>query len=349
MRIWFWLFLLPCLLNAENTWQANLTAPFKLAIKLSSEQVALGDSLEVEVEFHYPSSYRVDMDALVNQLIGSANPLAPQWTLLQSEISSLPAKEDVQAQCLKVKIAPLMTGQQKISFLTIPFISKEATQSSLPVFTPIFSLNVLPSSLNSTLPSAPLIPLEPQFPLELTQANRELFIDNPKEIEKVKETLQHDLEAHSFPWLTLVLLFACGGIGWTAYLTRDRWPKCSIKPPPALSPKQHIAEALQTLQKRQIDQEHIQIYYTELSAILLEALQIRLGWNNARKLTTVELTKVMKTQSSLSQDEIEKVLNLLKEIDQVKFAGKKPSGDEAAQFSQQVQEFAQKLCRHHVA
>ena len=72
---------------------------------------------------------------------------------------------------------------------------------------------------------APLLPLEPQFPLTLTSANRQLLIDNPEELQRAKEHIRDELKKHTFPWITLAILLIFGGMGWVAYLIRDEWLK----------------------------------------------------------------------------------------------------------------------------
>ncbi len=66
---------------------------------------------------------------------------------------------------------------------------------------------------------APLAPLETQFPLGLTQANREFLIDNPQRLQEEMQRNRLQLAAHSFPWVAIVIFILAGGIGWIAYLS----------------------------------------------------------------------------------------------------------------------------------
>lgn len=339
MKVWMLLFLLPLLLHAEIDWQADLRHPFDLTIKIAPQQLTVGDLLDVKAEFHYPSSYQVNVEALMDQLIWTSNSLAPQWNVVHSQISSSsPNMEGVQVQRLHMKVSPLVVGELKLSFLQVSFLPKEAGFSPMLVSTPIFSVNVLASSEQSaTLPLAPLIPLEPQFPLGLTQTNRKLFIDNPKQLERTKETIQRELAKHSFPWLTLTILLACGGIGWTIYLTHESWPKHAVKQISSLASKQSIVEALKKLQNRDEGQELARADYVGLSSLLVDALEVRSG-KKMRKFTTLELAHVLRKDSLLPENLVEKTLLVLKELDLIKFAGKIPSTAEAKQISQQVRE-----------
>lgn len=342
MKGWLLFAFIPFFLHTETFWQADLQNPFMLTIKFQSQHIALAASLHLEAEFHYPSSYQLDNEALINQITWSANPLAPQWTLLESHHSSLFLEKEIEAQRLNLTLAPSIAGQLQLSFLTVSFLPKEPGTSPLEVMTPIFTFDVTQSSMAASLALAPIIPLEPQFPLKLTQSNQKLFIDNPQELEKAKELIRLDLEARSFPWIAFAILLGCGGMGWVFYLNRDRWPKRSIKPVLVVSPKQQIDQALQALQNYPFDQEQASLYYTELSSILHHAIQARSGWA-AQKMTTIELAQAMKKHALFPSDQIEEALVLLTEMDQVKFAGKKPSAAEVKRFSQQTQQFVKKI------
>ena len=344
MRAWFFLLMFPALLSGELIWQAEVQKPFAITIKLNSQQIPLDGFLELEADFRYPISYQLNVDPLLDQLTWSANPLAPQLSLYQSTLSSLPTDEGMQVQRLHATITPLVTGPIDISFLTITFLPKKKSQPPLHILTPIFTFQVIPlPNQTAPLPSAQLIPLEPQFPLGLTEANRQFLIDSPGRVEEEKRRIQQLLEEHTFPWLTMLALLGCGGIGWAAYLTRDRWPKRSLKPIAVLSPKQQADKALHALQEGHLlDRGLFQTYYAELSSILLAALQSRLRWKTS-ELTTAEVARALKEESALSLDQKKHLMSVLTEIDQVKFADKTPSLEEAKQMYEQIKDFIQQL------
>jgi hypothetical protein len=193
------------------------------------------------------------------------------------------------------------------------------------------------------LSTAPVIPLQPQFPLGLTEANREMLIDNPARIEEEKRRIQVTLDNHTFPWLTMLALLGCGGIGWTAYLTRESWYKRPTKPISTISPQQKVNQSLQNLQKRHLlEQGLIQTYYAELSSILLDALHSRSN-RITSKLTTIELAQRLKDEHNLSANQKRDILSFLAEIDQVKFAGETPSLEQAKQMHHKIESFIQQL------
>ena len=89
-----------------------------------------------------------------------------------------------------------------------------------------------------------------------------------------------------------------------------------------------MKEAFLALEKCPFDPEQAPKYYTELSSILYQAIQRRIG-RNIQQLTTEELLQAMqengivKENRLFSSNEIEKTDSLLTKIDQVKFGAKK--------------------------
>lgn len=344
MRYWLLLLGLPFLLSAEIVWQAEIQKPFAITIKLNSMQIPLDSSLKLEADFHYPSSYQLKIDDLLDHLTWTANPLAPQLRLDQSSVSSIPTEKDLQVQRLQATLRPLTAGPFDISLFIVTFAPKEKSKSEVQVFTPVFNLKALPLPAEAvSLPTAPLMPLEPEFPLGLTETNYQFLRDNPQRREEEKKNIQRILEAHTFPWLTLVALLGCGGVGWAAYLTRERWPKPKPKPIPVISPIQQADKAFNVLQgKHLLQQGLIQDYYAKLASILLTALEAKLGIKT-KEMTTFQLVQALKDEANLSPAQKKDILLFLTEIDQVKFAGKKPTSESSVQLFQQIQDFVNQL------
>ena len=189
MKGWFfWILAIPFFLNGEIAWQADVQKPFALSIKLSSDHINLNEFLNLDAEFRYPSSYQVNIESLIDQLGWSANPLAPLMEVYQTTASSLQAEEGMIGQRLHAIIRPLQQGTLNVSFLNISFEPKEKGQKALEILTPVFAIQVEPANNQIPLVIAPLIPLEPEFPLGLTEANREFLWDSPERHETEKRS-----------------------------------------------------------------------------------------------------------------------------------------------------------------
>lgn len=205
----------------------------------------------------------------------------------------------------------------------------------------LIALPIDPPTLNfASLELAPLIPLEPQFPLELTHLNRELYIDNPQLFETENEKLRKELEAHSFPWLSMVFLLTFLGLTWMGYITRDYWLRFSKKSSRSLPKLETLAEAWQALQKKSLNQGNLQGFYDALESILKRVLQEKLKIN-IKQPTNDEISRVIKKQNFLSAEQTSKVLTLLKQMDLIKFAGEKPSHAEINQMTELMESFGE--------
>lgn len=335
MKKFFFFILLPFWVNGKTHWQADLQKPFMFSIQIQHQEISLGDTLHLEVEYHHPSSYAINREDFIDQLIWSANPFDQQWALLDSDASPLPVEGEIQGERLTFTLSPLTTGKLELPFFNILFSPKEKGGDSLTVISPIFTFDVpLPPPLLS-LGFAPLIPLEPQFPLEISLENREQIIGNAQEIEKIKKWIRHDLETRTFPWISLTFLLAIAGAGWFFYLMRDRLPKRIIQQNTALSPKQKIDQELNTLKSFSFNPQQPSLYYTKLSSVLHDAIEAKSGLK-VQTCTTIELAKKMRKQSSIPKERVDRALSLLKEMDLVKFANKKPSQSDAEQCLQQT-------------
>lgn len=348
LKKWILFILLPFWINADISWQADLKKPFKFTIQLHPEEVNMGDALHLDIEYQYPSTYDINREDLIDQLIWSANPFDQQWALIDSEISALSLEENMQGGHLKLTLVALMAGHLELSFLTIIFPSEEKEVAPVEIISPIFSFNVPLPPPQASLGFAPLVPLEPQFPLEMSLENRQNIIGNPQELEKIKTWIRHDLETRSFPWITLAILLALCGGGWVIFLLRDRLPErnTQIGIPP-LSARQKIGQKLEALKHRPFNSVEVSIYYVELSSILHDAIEVRSGLK-AHTFTTFELAKKIKIQSSIPAEQVNKAISLLKEMDQVKFANQKPSRAEAEQCFERTFQLISELNRDEI-
>lgn len=343
MRVCLFLLLLPFSLCGEIAWQAEAPKPFAATIQLSSDKVSLDNFLNLKADFSYPTTYQLDLEKMLHQLAWTANPLAPQLSVYQSKIEQR-VEEGIQKQHLHAILAPLIPGSLSLTLGSVSFTPKENTESIVTLSTPVFNIEVLPLPQPAlSLSPAQLLPLEPQFPLGLTEANRQSLIDGPQRLTEEKEQLQQLLEAHTFPWLTLLTLLACGGIGWVAYLTRSFWPKRPVKPAPALSPVQQANQAFDALQKKNFVQKGLfQPYFAEHANILVTFLQALIP-RISSSLTTAEIATGLKDESSLSSTQKQEILALLSHADEVKFAGKASSQAEADQLHRELQSIIQRI------
>lgn len=310
---WLWL-IFPLWLHGEIQWHSDLEVPFAIMLKVSSEQVKIGAPLEIEGTFHYPDSYEVDPFTLIEQLTWSANPLLPTFSLDHWEVLPVAVENKTQAQRLNVRLIPVQEGMQSVSFLTVPFLPKEKQDNALFVSTPIFSIQVNPLLAPPTSTFAPLATLDAQFPLGLTQANRQ-FLEGSESLIKEKQRNQRLLQQHTFPWLSLLLGLVLSGLGGLAYLMREplkQW----FNPQPVVDPYQQAEQALTQLETTSLPPDEA---YTKLTSILLSFLEERIKIKR-QGLTTREMRHQL-AKHALPSHLKENIIAILKEADKAKFAG----------------------------
>lgn len=336
MKNIFFIILFPFLLQAEINWQADLEKPFTVSITLNADKVYRNEFIYLTAYFDYPFSYEFNNDQLTKQLGWSANPLAPQFILHQTTFSQS-MKDDMVRNRIHAIIRPQTIGEISLTFLKVSFEPREKTEKTIEVLTPVFTIQVLPPQGNQTpLTIAPPMPLEPEFPLGLTEANRHLLWESPEQQEAAIQEIRQAIRLHTFPWVTLAFLIGLAGIGWVIYLMRDRLPKWKRRKLPPLSPKDQAEKALRELQQNRRFDEDPLFATAALSSILLQALGGKFN-QNLTKYTTPELAHAFQRQDSLSLEQREAILLVFSQLDRIKFAGKTASPTELHEFIQKIQ------------
>ncbi len=318
--------------GGELVWKGDLPPPFEMTLQVNKERVALDETFQVRATFQYPPSYQVDEQAFIDQLIWSANPFAPQVALGEVGVHSF-FGDAVQRLSLQATLYPMKEGELKLSFLTVAFEPKKEGDKVIRIQTPIFSLEVLPSSLDpSLLRLAPLAPLEPQFPLGLTEENRWLFLENPALIKEEIARNRALWQKKRLPWFILLLLACLGGLGGVIYWQRDRlFPP---KPPSPWDPRQEAEAALKAVEKRQGDSQAVKNYYHALAALVYRLLQESKGLPR-RAMTTIELGQSL-ASLSLSSETKEEILSFLLDTDRIRFAAEYASAGKIHAAYEQV-------------
>lgn len=340
MILFLWM---PLLLSGEISWKAQIEQPFAISIEISPDEAPLGSLVQLHAEFQYPASYQLDINALIEQLAWTLNPLSPQLNLYASSVTTLPSDPEVIAKKLQATIRPLSEGNLTLSFMNVSFKPADSTQKTMEVQTPAFSIRVLPEEKKESLAYAPLIPLKPEFPLGLTEANLRFLRDNPNRRKMEKLRLQQAIDQHLFPWLTLSFLIGIGGVGWTIYLMRDRLPAWKVKKAPIVSMMQKAEMSFLKLREQDfLTRNFPQMQASGLSKILLEALEDCSG-QKFKELTTQEVSDKFSEEVYFDSTDKKEIVILLKEMDQIKFAKKDLSKENSKRLEDRIQTLIAKI------
>lgn len=181
-----------------------------------------------------------------------------------------------------------------------------------------------------SLPIAPLLPLDEEFPLLISSENRTWM--EGKEAEAIaRDEMANLIDAHAFPWTTLAVLIGVAAIGWVLFLTRVHWQwrweafiEENIKRPYLL--RQMLVHFEKLKGRYAALPEGIQPLY-ELAALVRRRLFLELG-QRALALTADELASIAELQGEKGR----RTLALLKAIEGAKYAGRKIAKEEGEQL-----------------
>ncbi|MBA2368582.1 MAG: hypothetical protein H0V82_06120 [Candidatus Protochlamydia sp.] len=191
-----WLFFFPLLLTGETIRKTGKElASFE--ITLSAEKIHANESLSMQAAFGMPEGYAIDT-SFIYPLFDPINPLSPlftirNWKFKQQSFSMAidPGKENFLFSLYQIKLQPPSSDLEKIQMNT-----------------PVFEISVFPPKPFDIqfLPIAPLLPLEPEFPLTLSEANRQA-INNPAQLAHEAQRNLALFRERSFPWGTFFYIF----------------------------------------------------------------------------------------------------------------------------------------------
>ncbi len=305
----------------EVSWQIQ-EREFTIRLLLSSSEVALNDVVHLQALFSYPDSYQLETEGLLEHLLWHVNPLQPQWKVIRQNIDAPRIKEGIKEQSAIFLLQPLIVGTLDLSLLNVVFIPLHSyAKQSISLETTIFFIKVNPSlgfAINS-LETAPLIPLVPQFPIDLTGVNRQKLL-SPQELIAEERRNQQILAQRNFPWLGFVFILF---LGMSGLILLKLWQAYQKKRQAQFIPAQAQKKALQALKVlKQQDFPYQGMYkefYTQLTDIIRYYLEERFRLPTTSQTTEEFLQRV--SHFSLFQEQFKEQLSeLLQEADQVKFA-----------------------------
>jgi len=316
-------------------WQTNEQGCF-IEINLAEAAIKQQQSLHLRAVFRCPEAYQLDEDALIDHLLWHANLLAPQWVITSKAWSSLkPNEKGEQQQSLTLELYPLAAGTLFLSLLNVPFTAHTGTPIN--IVTPVFEIKVAESPLKNVEPLAPLLALEPEFPLYLSSQNRQLQLD-PSKLAMEKKRNQRILNTHAFPWPFLLLLLGLGlagmvGIKWRQHQHLKQREEVQMR-----TLKQRTKELLQHLKRGKEWQNALwRDVYLNLSDICLEYLSERFQ-RKTSFFSTAELELIFAQFDTLGTRLKNELTAFLTHAYYVKFANDQPTGEDCQKAIRLIEE-----------
>lgn len=314
---------LPISLLGELNWQTTEQG-CSVQITLSDSEIPITDSLQLKAILEYPNGYRVDPDGLVDHLLSLVNPLQPNWKIASQSVDQNESGLDKEKKILSFILEPLQTGSLSLSLLNISFHSNQEGKPTIDIFTPIFDIKVtesthLPPS-SAQLTPAPLLPLNPRYPLELTIRNEQQLM-GPEAVAAAAHYNQKVFRQHTFPWLSVLGMSSLIIIGllWRQVQKGRELPVLQQQLSP-IDAKEEAFKALDQLHQRQlIQQGQFKEFVAELITILRHYLERKFNLLASAK-TTDEFLQDLQSNPSFSPKFKDLVSQIYSQADQVKFA-----------------------------
>lgn len=255
-----WLFFFPLLLQGEII-QKTEKDLVSIEMVLSSEIIFQNESLSVKGAFDLPEGYAID-DSFIPALINPINPLSPLFTIRNLEFNP---------HSLSMEVEP-ETESFLFSLYKITLQPADPDLKKIELDTPVFEISVLPPKPLDIqfLPIAPLLPLEPEFPLTLSEANRQA-INNPVQLANEAQRNAAIFRERSYPWGSLFFIVSSGLL---IALALDYKKKRSLVTVLEQTPQEKALQAIEMLKKKGEDQKgDIKELYRELKNFLLTYLE----------------------------------------------------------------------------
>lgn len=318
--LWITFFLITSIANAKSdSWDIHKD-PFSIHIDLSSNEITLNNTLKVNLKLTYPKTYKIQPNELIDQVLWHINPLSPYWELAKKQIHAKTTESDSETTEIQLELNPLIAKVLPLSFFKITFHPSDSKMQKQEFLTPIFDIKVILPELAEVEidKNLVLLPLEPQYPIDLSLSNREKLY-NTQQFALESARNERVIREHSFPWIAFLLLLTTPVL-WL--LWRYYRPFNWLKKPeqPAISPEALALTHLNHLQVQELPQKgRYKEFYIALTTALRTYLEDRFKIP-ARAETTEEFLAGIAMNTAFPK-EIQAILKqLLNRADRVKFA-----------------------------
>lgn len=307
-------------------------AEFNLRVTPSATEVSITDSLEIRVDLTFPKGYRLDLEALQQNLLRSSNFYQNPFTLNEMKLGDVKEQnEGVLSQQIQLILQPLRIGDVNFTLYDVTFIPSDVKKKASRLISPIFPIQILPVAAPEHFQGelAPLMTFSKEFPMTLSESNQKFIADDEaqKKVESLNEKL---MDQKRLPWIEAGSLLLILFVFWTF-----------LRHPPAKSPlsaEQIVKEAreaallnLEKLRAKKLPEKgFFDQFYVELVDPVRAYIEKRYDLPASKSTTPEFLTEAAKN-SALSEEKRQKLARFLQEADKVKFGRFKPSLEECHQ------------------
>ncbi len=328
MKICFFFLCIPFLINAEVIWQSEKNN-CSIVIQLSSDQTPLYKPIKLHADFICPPTFELDMGSLNAQLLRSTHFFSKKW-MINDEVQTFSkfSEDGKRVQSLTVELVPLSRGNLLFSLLNISFKSIKENLESIQILTPVFEIDVQDQHDAVKDNFAPLIALEPQYPLYLSGQNRHtLYLDPNQLIAEQARNIQV-LKEHEFPLFPLLILCGLVNLVWFGLKFMAKIKQKRLKESQEMLVSAQATDVLQNLKNSpEWQSPPYKALYLKLADFCVHYIE-KFSDNEIYYFTFEELHRSIEKLPKLASPIKTDLLKLLNKAYYVKYANTQPSLEE---------------------
>lgn len=327
MKICFLFLWIPFLLNAETVWLSEENG-CSIEIRLVNSHPALFQPVKMQITFTCPPTYELDTRSISTSL-WSPGFLSEDWLIGKEEYDSLrTTKEGKILQNLTIEIVPLTKGLLLLSFFDITFRSIKGGLEPVKILTPVLEIPVSDQYLENENKLAPLIALEPKFPLYLSSQNRQKIDLNSGQLQAEQESNIRMLKKHQIPFLWLLLICGVALLYSASVKLFHHIHEKKIKTAGRISINKKAMDELKSLKNSlESNSEPYKSLYLKLVEFCLRQIENRFN-QKISFFTDEELKRSLENLPEMPLKTQRGLFDLLNQAQYIKFANTQPSRED---------------------
>ncbi|KIC76217.1 Uncharacterized protein DB42_EA00890 [Neochlamydia sp. EPS4] len=329
MKAWFFLWVLLGLFSPFVQGIAD-EKEFEVVITPAASTVSINDFLTVHLRLTFPAGYQIDLKKLHQNLLRSSSFYEHPFTLVEMKIKNLQERAKGRfSQEIVLILQPRRLGELFLTFYDIDFIAENKSAPLKKIVSEIYPIKVTAPEITSQIPEdfAALLTFEKKLPMELSEENQKLLLNNPSLQKQEVERNIRQMHEKQLPWIqigcfiliTLYLCFFLKSFSIKKPLTSKQLAK--------IAKKSALAELRQLRSKQLPAKGLFDNFYVHLTDTLRTYIQKKYHIPAATSTTPEFLAEVAQSlvfSSSFRQQ----LAHFLQQADRVKFERYSPNIEE---------------------
>lgn len=314
------------------------TVPVVGSLSSKEFKVNLYGQCVVSLSLRYPSTYQPDYERLLKHLLkGGGEGNVSCFSLIKQGGSGPVTKEGETTESLVFFLEPWCLGRLPVAFYEVRFIPKNKAVGEPEVYlwSEMKFVTVQASELPRLVLAPTLIPLPGMMILGLDKETEQQFqatvFNEEKEAKRDRELFQ----SHRGIWLFVLAGLGMGGVSWWGWKGWSLWRRRRSR----VMPSESVMDRLQELEKHSWPAEGAFVpFYVSLTGLMRRYLSDQYGLKESED--TEEFLQRLADAGVLSNNRVEKVRDLFRRADLIKFAGASGSAKECIEDMVTAREFA---------